>query len=458
MHKSFNALNADRRGQLIVGLVAALAAAIVSFIFAPGFMSFDSLSQYRQALGLQQLESAHPVIMVYLWSILKRLTGTPSALLFFHQMLYWGALALFVCLAVRRLWLRVTLLLVLGAWPPLAITSIHIWKDVGMMSALALATGCVLAYARRPAAGWVVGGLLALFYASAVRVNGLIPAVFLLAMLCYLVLSRRGFTGVKLIAVGAGAMVGLLAIHMALMSALNAPARKVIGFGTLAVWDIASVSLAEGKNLLPPYLEKTGSGDIMADMRAKNSRDANYPLFEVVSPYPPAVYESDLRREWLRVAFTYPQSYLQHRAHVFALISGAYFNRPIYYPFHPGIDDNELGLKMSHLSPRFLSGALFVFERMAHRLIYRPWIYLVLALVVIGFALVRLWRRPARELAHAYAIAALVAASGLVNGLAMFFFATAADFRYMTWTIFAALLGVVLAVATWRQERSVSRT
>lgn len=456
MHKFLNDLGADGRGKLAVGLLALLAASAVSLIFAPGFMSFDSLSQYRQALGIQALESAHPVVMVYLWSVLKKLTGTPSALLVFHQLLYWGALALFVCLAVRALWLRVVLLLMLGGWPPLAITSIHIWKDVGMMSALALATGCVLAYARRPAMRWVVGTLLALFYASAVRVNGLIPAVFLLAMLAYLVLARRGFRGVKLVAVGAGAMVGLLAIHLALMSALNAPARKVIGFGTLAVWDIASVSLAEGKNLLPPYLEKTGSGDLMADIRAKNSRDANYPLFEVISPYPPAVYESDLRRDWLRVAFTYPQAYLQHRAHVFALISGVYLNRPIYYPFHPGIDTNDLGLQMSNLPPKFLSGALYVFDAMSRWVIYRPWLYMVLAVVVIAFALARLWRRPAREAGHAYAIAGLVAASGLVNGLAMFLFATAADFRYMTWTIFAALLGTVLAAATWCQERSAS--
>ena len=111
----------------------------LTFIFFPGLMSYDSVYQYQQAIFIQPVTDAHPAIMVFLWRALLSVYNNSGMLLIFHQIIYWLSITLFAFMVSDRLLVRVLTILGIGLLPPLAIHSIHLWKDVGMMSCFALA-------------------------------------------------------------------------------------------------------------------------------------------------------------------------------------------------------------------------------------------------------------------------------------------------------------------------------
>lgn len=423
----------------VIGLALLLATAL-TYEFFPGFISYDSLQQFRQTLGLIELRDAHPVILVYLWRWLLKLYDHAGVLLAFHQVLYWSGIGVFVCLATEKLWLRILLLLAIGLSPPLLILSLHLWKDVDMLGGLAVASAMMLGYIRRPHAGWLAAAALALFFAIAVRINGLIPALPLLLLMCYLG-ARRASTSIwKVASVTATAAIAFVMVSSMAVSLISSGAKKVYGLGTLLVWDMVSISLAENENLLPAYLARHTEGDLLPQLEALNSREANYPSYALVSPFPPKSLEKQLIKDWLTLVAQHPEAYLRHRTHVFSVLLGI-GNPEIYYPYHPGIDENEFHLKFENISKTELQAYLDLFDELARSIIYRPWIYLVLALVVAMFCTIRVLRRSGNQALNLLSIS--LAISGILSAVSLFVIATAADYRYITWTILAAMLSAV---------------
>src|SRR5690606_24520237 len=236
-------------------------------------MSFDSLQQFRQVLGLQELNDAHPVIMVYLWRLLLGLHNHAGILLAFNQTLYWFSIALFACLAVRHLAARLLLLLVIGLCPPILILSLHLWKDVLMMCFLAIATTTLLGYIRRPNWAWLIATVLALFFAVAVRVNGFIPALPLLLLACYFAARRFSDTKWKTAGLTIACISCVCLAHGAVMGVVNANAKKTYGLGTLIVWDMVAISLTEEEDLLPKYLPLRTEENILPALAATYSAE-----------------------------------------------------------------------------------------------------------------------------------------------------------------------------------------
>src|SRR3954464_754997 len=82
----------------------------------------------------------------------------------------------------------------------------------------------------------------------------------------------------------------------------------------------------------------------------------------------------------------------------------------------------------------FQESAKRVFDVLSNTFIYRPWIYLLLAMAVVAAGVRR--RQPAGL------EAALVAASGVAHELPLFFLAPASDYRYSHYMIYASLLSL----------------
>lgn len=438
-------------------LVLAFALALFfSWFFSPGLMSFDSLQQYRQVLGIIPLVDSHPVIMVYTWRFMSLFTEGPGGVLLFNQLLYWFAIAFFALLVGKETLWRIVIFILVGFWPPVLILSFHVWKDAGMMAALALASTCIYGYAVQKRPAWAVTALLALFYAIAIRVNGFIPASVLLLVLCYLYFEGKSRTLSSLLTRSFATALALCWGFFYCVGLINSNAHKIYGFGTLAVWDIASVSIAENKNLLPDYLEKKSvSDDPLSVLKEKNNREANYPVYDYVSPYPAPAYQRQLLGDWLGVIANHPLAYLKHRAHVFAVLSGKSVDGRVYYPYHPGIDPNDLGLGFDHIGPEAEQRIFGVFEWFSQSPIYRVYFYELLAVVILVYGA---WRVAARkDKTRGYLIASAIAFSGLLNGLSMLILATAADFRYMNWTIFAAILAGCMTFSLRLNERAANQ-
>lgn len=439
---------ANRTGQritnIIVCVVALACALALTYEFSPGFMSPDSLYQYRQAMGLAPLNDAHPVIMAMLWRTLASISNDTSMMLLFHQLFYWGAILLLTMLFSQRLIYRLVLLLAIGFCPPLVITSLHIWKDVGMMCALALSCAALLGFIRYRHWIWLVVAAFALFYAVAVRINGFIPALFLLFCLGYLAVGHLKLSMMKKAALIPLTMIVLSMAYFQGLAVINAKAEKSYGLGTLLVWDLAEVSLAKGEDVMPSYILRVGTGPVLEDLARVRLREANFPFWAVVSPFPPQEYETRLLPDWLSVVAANPVPYLRHRAHVFLVMLGIGIEKP-YYPYHAKIDPNEFGFGFNHISQERADSYARGFERLASTVFYKPWLYLLLCIVALVIAYRRLRRMTGDR--DEQVLAAMVASSGIANACSLFFLATAADYRYMIWTVFAGAISTALVGA-----------
>lgn len=439
---------APRTGQRIENIivcVAALACALaLTYEFSPGFMSPDSLYQYRQAMGLAPLNDAHPVIMAMLWRALAHMSSSTGMMLLFHQLFYWGAILLLTIVLTQRLVYRLVLLLAIGFCPPLVITSLHIWKDVGMMCALALSCAALLGFIRYGHWTWLLVTALALFYAIAVRINGFIPALFLLFCLGYLAARHLKLSTMRKAALIPLTMIVLSMAYFYGLAAINAKAEKSYGLGTLLVWDLAEISLAKGEDVIPPYILRVSTGPVLEDLARVRLREANFPFWAVVWPFPPKEYEARLLPDWLSVVAANPGPYLRHRAHVFLVMLGVGVEK-IYYPYHAKVDGNEFGFKLNHITQERADSYTRGFERLASTVFYKPWLYLLLCIVALATACRRLRHKSGDR--DEQVLAAMVASSGIANAGSLFFLATAADYRYMIWTVFAGVISTALVGA-----------
>lgn len=430
------------KASLPVVALALLLATGIAYEFSPGFMSYDSIAQYRQVLGLRELNDAHPVIMVFLWRLLLDIYNDVGVLLFFHQLIYWLGIALFSCLATRKIFIRVLLLLLIGFCPPLIILSLHIWKDVGMMCALAIAVAALLGYVRYGNYAWLIASSVALFFAIAFRMNGFIPAAPILLLICYFSVNRFVHSRWKIVGFTFIAFACLSFTYAAAMNVVNSGVKKTYGLGTLIVWDMVSISLAENKNLLPNYLQYSVTDDnILPALAAANSKEANYPSYTVVSPYPPAPFQGQLFKDWFNLVANYPEAYFRHRLHILKVLLGIQ-QGSIYYPYHPGIDENEFKIQFSNTTREQLVEYFHFFDWLTASLLYRPWIYVLISLVTIAAASLKLLKKTGDRKTNL--LAAVVALSGVASAGSMLFIATAADYRYITWTIFSALLAFII--------------
>jgi len=455
MRKMDRNLLLGRRFSIVcVALIAFAFGLSFAFFFSPGFMSFDSLQQYRQVHKIIPMTTAHPPIMAYTWGVLEEIFKSVSALFWFHQLIYWSGLIIFACVIFSSFWTRVLIIIFLGFWPPLIISTLHVWKDVGMLACLLLSFSALLAYSKFEGKFWIIIAIASMFYATAVRINGFIPVFILSLCLCYLIAQKKGFSSYKLYFSSFFGALALLVIFFIGISLINKNIQKSYGLGTLLVWDIAAVSIDRDVNLFPSYLGGASEPELMEKVKKNNSNEANYHVFSVISPYPEPAYHSRLIRDWVTIVFENPVEYLKHRFHVFLSLSGVHVKGAVYYPFHPGIDENEFGLNFKNMTDVEMWKTLGFFSKIASYPIYQAFYYYLLGIFVIFIGVLRIIRGS--EYREQYIVATGLSVSGLLNAISLFFIATAADFRYITWSIEAAVLSAcliaVLGIAEFRRK------
>jgi hypothetical protein len=193
-------------------------------------------------------------------------------------------------------------------------------------------------------------------------------------------------------------------------------------------------------------------GPLLQDLARVRVPDTNYPYWAVVWPFPPEQFQSHLLPDWLKVVAANPAIYLKHRSHLFLTMLGIGVPK-IYYPYHPGIDDNEFGFRFNHISEQRAGSFFRAFDRLAATLFYKPWLYLLLCIATLALASQRF--HGARGNREENLLAATVAVSGIANMASLFFLATAADYRYVIWTVFAGLLGGLMVAADMLRNRRV---
>jgi len=436
---------------VMVFVLAALLGVVTTFIFYPGLMSFDSIYQYRQVVGDLAVQNYHPPIMVYVWKLGHAIMG-PGGLLVINQCMYWAAIAL-IGIGVHQNWLiRLFVVLVLGLLPPLWIHSATIWNDVGVMSAFLLVVGCSLLL-RDTGSRWVlVVGLVALFYGLSAKHTGLPAAIPLFFLLSDAWFQSRGLQPVS--ATPPWLRVSVLAVSamasMILASFLvgSIGVEKSTKWPTIALWDLAAVSLAEDRLLIPEsvlnYKGKTGA-ETLALLRGSFSPEVNGPLVEVVNFFPGEEAQKELLQDWLSLPRLYPDSYFTHRAQVFGRLLGVP-PYPVHLAFEHRIIDNDLGLRLLNKDSGFFNFAIKWVSRSVDTPLYKSWVYFALLLLCLCYSLASLFR------ANAFDARVLVylALSGAAYVLPLFIVAPAADFRYTLWMVAcSAVMACIIICRFW---------
>jgi hypothetical protein len=422
-----------------VGLIATV------LILYPGQYPFDSAYQLWQARN-GQFNNQSPVAMTALWSLMLRLTTNPATLFCLNLVMFWAGLALCFTAVSARDAVRIAFLFICGMAPLALVEMAQLLTDAHLAAVVVLATGLAaygLAEAKR---GALLASVALLLYAGAVRYNALAaivpPGVVIATALSR---GRVNVWRTRLLAATTIACLPLVT-GFALDRALTT--QRVTVWPTIALWDLAAVSVDTGTLLLPSYTH--GPGLSVDELRDTGAFDptANTFLFQatrsgmrdgLLVPYTPEQLRA-LRRTWIEAVLRHPVAYARHRMRTFWLLVGPHRGPKqgvTYFVSRTRYEDNP---PLPAALDQKLQDRFYAFASML-----RPsWIFAALPyLILIFVALVVGWKRrdqPIPRLGAAFAGGALLYAAALLP------LAPAADLRYLTWPIVAGPLMLALVL------------
>ncbi|GGY22102.1 hypothetical protein [Streptomyces djakartensis] len=425
-----------RRWVWALAVVAAVCCLGTVLVFAPGYLSPDSLDQLRQARGTTPLTDWHPPVLSLVWRALIAVTGSFASMAVLQSLVLWGALWVLAWCVWELTASRAGSLAVLGlGLLPWVLTFAGVvWKDVhaafALLAAVAVAfVGLRLRGGRpRPAVRWGLLwlGVLFLAYAVLVRKNAFlaaIPVFVLLVLALWLGPGRR--TWVRCTA--------------ALAAAVLVPAAAISLFARpLQTHQEAQIALDDLVHVLT--VDELRSADVPTGLRdrlvaaarecdrAGALSDAYWACYE--RPADGLRGDSDdLTSLWLREMGGHVPRYVQYRLVLFASLL---FETG--YQYKAGITRNDLGITVAH--PRLEDMLGTYVEGMAEDVpwLFRGWFWLAVALLLAIRPGKGLFSMPVRALG--------VSSAAYILGYLPIMPAT--DFRYVYWPAIAGSLGLLL--------------
>jgi len=433
-------------------LAAAAGFAFDVVAWYPGQMSFDSGYTWWQARA-GETSDTQSVLLIHLWRILDSIVPGPGLVFLLHLLLFWGGLALIATgLRLRRL-ATVSLMLIVGFAPMIAVLRAHVWTDVGFAGALLVAAGCVAFFARTRNHGWLWLAIVPTFYALALRHNAL-PALLPIVVYATHRSIERGDARRARLRVGVASVLVLAALFGVVQLINGTANRHLPAWPALAVFDLAALSIATDHVLLPRQM--IGPDMDVADLEqayqpwsvgAVLTRTRNGIRDPITPGWTPAQV-TELRRTWFDAAIAHPREYAAHRFEVTAALFGThpqdwpdalkFVLAPVQVRDNPPVMQNATALHRSLV-------------RWAQQLratpVFAAWPYLFVGVVALPFA----WRRRRHTTAR---LALVLLASAVLYALPLTILAPSAELRYLFWPCVASLAAGVLALARADDRRA----
>lgn len=436
-----------------IRLIAILLAASAGIVFTcavyyPGVMSPDSIGTYQQAISGTILGRTKTPLQAFLWIWILKLAPGPFGLLLFQSTIFWTGLALIVS-TCRWGWVASVLAITgVGLFPAVFGLLGMLWSDVLLGASLTLFVGLALMGAERRSRVLLALSVVPLWCGLSARVNAppaVVPLAVWLVTLWYGVAVRRTIEQ-RVVAVTA------ILLLVGLFAASKLFDRAVIATGSgsyaramqFAIFhDLAGIAVSTGDLRLPVHVYRA-----LPSMSLDVIRQVYDPADVNLLIYNPqwdstAFLTTDrtefveLVRLWVGAIRAHPGAYVGRRAD--ALAAGLQI-RGVHYPFHIGIDPNDLGLQFEH--SRLYDGVT-TWLNDTRGIFFRGWAF---ALVALGVVVAGAKRR------HWSAVA--VCASGLFYIVPYVAFTIGADFRYVWWLVVSTLIGILLFA---REEGGRSR-
>ncbi|MET9834779.1 hypothetical protein ABZ078_37115 [Streptomyces sp. NPDC006385] len=421
--------------------LAALAAACclaTTVVFAPGYMSPDSIDQLRQAMGRAPLTDWHPPVLSLVWRALIAVTGTPASMAVLQSVIFWGVLWVVAWCVWELTASRPGSLAVLGLGltPPVVTFVGVVWKDVHVAVALLAASAVAFVGLRlrqrdsRPPTAMRWGllwlGVIFLAYAMLVRKNAFFAAIPVFVLL---VLALWRAPGRRTWATCTAALVACLVLPTTAISWMARPVQTKQA-AQIMLDDLVHVLTAEelrSANVPPDLRDRLVAAAEKCDREGVLS-DAYWACYE--RPADGLTGDSDqITSLWLHEMSGHVPGYLQYRLRLFASLL---FETG--YPYHPGVSGNDLGMEVAHpwledTLDSYVSGAATDV-----RPLFRGWFWLAAALVLAI--------RPGRGTFSLPIRALGISSAAYVLGYLPIMPAT--NYRYVYWPALACTLGLLL--------------
>ena len=445
----------------VIGYALCFAGFVLTLVaFSPGLMSADSVDQWQQGRAWV-FNDVHPPVMSALWGIFDRIWPGPLLMLVFHNLIFWGGLALFWRLTRGKSFEVALAFPCLGFMPQIWAPLTTIWKDIGLGASLLLAAALLYAANERKSRAAFFCSLPLMLYASGTRLNaatatlplalwsGLITCRLFPGLRVYLPDRVRGFLPSIL---GVSYLVMLLFTVNLSTKALT-HGNTLFPYQQILLHDLAAISKSTGQTQFPSYLtEAEGfSRERLAETYAPCSVNSliygTPPVLKITTDVEEV---AALRARWRAALLSNPATYLKQRAALYACLTG-FSAQNVWMPFFPASGMNNprpIKSPMNSLT-RVLTSYFFFFS---DTVLFRGFFWLLPAAGVIYLTL-RLRLDGGLEPAY------VLATSGLFYGLGYFFYAPSSEFRYLWWTVLAASTATVLFVCyvlgNWSRLRSV---
>lgn len=417
----------------------------------PGYMNWDVGDQLMQ-VRRGELTDWHPPMLAGYWSVLEVAVHGPLPLLLLQTTCFlWGLYALLR----HRLDDRAAAWVAAGLYlfPPVFTPMAAVWKDAQMAGFLIAGVGLSL----RPTWPARVGGLLLLVLAAGVRDNA--PAA-----LPHLCLWMTAAWGCRRWIVKCAMGVAVFALVVLAAMGANRALTDVndhAWYRTSALFDIAGTIVHAGDLSdaeLLAILGDTGLRPEVDEQIQARVRRAYEPrvwfdlLFSPDAVWSTTATEAQLRargRALEELVRRYPRGYLAHRWAVTRELLGL-TSQPIWEPVcqtFAANDDHLHRVDHNHTHSWWQTELGTLYRWLGTTILYRPWAYVLLAFVFLGYGL---WRRDQ--------IVVALAGSGLLYEASFVAVTAAPDFRYSHWMVTCTCLCAVLVFVERLRAGARART
>ncbi|MCI0602676.1 hypothetical protein L0156_06645 [bacterium] len=424
-------------------LMALSIAILLLFMAAyyPGVMSFDAYQQYMEGV-LFQFNDWHPPIMALLWSFINKIIPGAAGMFLLHLMMGIGSFYLLSRVALLREKKLYFLPLFTIFLPIVSCMISNIIKDVS--SALSLLFAFSLWYfsvsvgkLTRPKLLFI---LVILFYGSSVRLNALPAAVPLLFLIMKNFTStRKAVLSTLFIAMLFHASNDFLTYRL-LNARRTYPIQPVISHNLMGIYRIT------GKNYFPSsYLKKDHLDSLMMRYSPKSYDPTTFVKDRYMTRDAGVI--SELKDAWVSAILHEPGAYLIHRWILFKsfLKDVAYITMHVSHPEPNSLPQRPHPLKQETSLGKLNYGVIFWLYDHA-RFVYRGITYLIAILVLLAISV---YRKSAAAIA--------LNVSSFFYFVPYFFFAPAANYRYVYWCMLAGITSIFVMWFETRRHVDPSR-
>jgi len=309
---------------LLPGMALLIAGGLI-IVFWPGVGTWE-VYQFALQRKLHLVNDWKSPFVAQIYWLSDIIFSSTGPILLLQQALFWSGLLLVTRSAFANTIHGLIFFLVVASLPPIWITEILLWKEAWTLTFLTLGLGATFACINTGKLGYAAIAVVAGVLLTLTRHNAIIlalPAFYMGAQLLADRTSKEASKKHPYIVITTFLI--LVIFTLSVNWAVNKRGKQRCHIWHHALlWDLAALSLAEGKNLIPDAFRKKGEAGSLIRIRKYFTHYYSDPLFfsqesplrlygTAASPCDQQLPLGVLWESWSDAVRTHPGAYLRHR-------------------------------------------------------------------------------------------------------------------------------------------------